>query len=128
MSLEGNLLDVQQDLLRIERFRVAPDGVIVDIGGHVGDAAMKFHLLNPGARVVVFEPAPPNRFFLEMNLALNNITNGRGGVEVREEMIWSGGSDTLDMKYDFTHAGMSSVLIPCKWHCTPQAQVSFQVK
>mmetsp|Transcript_141244 Transcript_141244/g.438938 ORF Transcript_141244/g.438938 Transcript_141244/m.438938 type:complete len:353 (-) Transcript_141244:34-1092(-) len=61
--------------------RVPPGGLALDVGGHVGRVAVLLAKLNPGARVVTFEPSEFNRFFLELNLALNGIPfKPSGGV------------------------------------------------
>ena len=47
-------------------------GAMLDIGGHVGLAALAFHALHPLARVHVFEPAPLSFFYLAWNALANN--------------------------------------------------------
>ncbi|MCX4717890.1 FkbM family methyltransferase [Streptomyces virginiae] len=48
---------------------LGPDEAIVDVGAHVGLAAIRFAAQAPGARVLAFEPAPKTHGCLVANLA-----------------------------------------------------------
>lgn len=55
---------------------------IIDVGGHIGTAAILFKLFHPLARIISFEPSPVNRLFFQLNLALNGLSRGSGGIEL----------------------------------------------
>jgi FkbM family methyltransferase len=55
-------------------FATSSDGIVVDIGAHIGVAAVVLAQLHRG-RIFCFEPLPQNCEFLRLNLKLNNLTN-----------------------------------------------------
>lgn len=57
------------------------DGLVLDIGAHIGYHALAFASTYPAAHVVAFEPNPANLERLRANLALNPALAARIGVE-----------------------------------------------
>ena len=49
------------------------NGVVVDIGGNIGDTALLLHLLNPSARIASIEPVPETYFYMLWNLEANRV-------------------------------------------------------
>lgn len=79
--------------------RVQEGGLILDVGGNVGVTAILLAKLNPTARVLTLEPLPPNRFYLELNLALNGLARD-GRVDVLAAAVSSRGGDSVSMSYN----------------------------
>lgn len=80
----------------LDKHRVPRGGLVVEVGSHVGMVAIMLSKLNPEAHVIAFEPSLVNRFFVELNLAMNHvkyfhsesrISSATGIVEVRGEAI-----------------------------------------
>ena len=65
--------DLQRDMYNLPQHKVLAGDLILDVGGHIGVTAILLKILNPAARVVSFEPAPPSHFFFSLNLALNGM-------------------------------------------------------
>lgn len=64
---------------------IKPDNIVFDIGAHVGFyTILAAVLVGPAGKVIAFEPAPRNLFFLREHLRLNHITNAR----VIEAAVW----------------------------------------
>lgn len=61
------------------------NGLVLDIGAHVGYHALAFAAMDPAARVVAFEPNPANTGRLRENLALNPALAAR--IEVQERAL-----------------------------------------
>ncbi|CAE8691600.1 unnamed protein product, partial [Polarella glacialis] len=74
--------------------------VILDVGGHIGITAILFKKLFPRARVISVEPAPINHFFLQVNLALNGLSRGPGGVELVKEGLHHQDGQVVEMVYN----------------------------
>eukprot|EP00929_Paragymnodinium_shiwhaense_P098925 TRINITY_DN60443_c0_g1_i1.p1 TRINITY_DN60443_c0_g1~~TRINITY_DN60443_c0_g1_i1.p1 ORF type:complete len:433 (-),score=57.72 TRINITY_DN60443_c0_g1_i1:539-1657(-) len=91
--------EMQVDDYGLTKLAIPAGGNVVDLGSHVGIVAMVLKRLFPRARVLAFEPTPPNRFYFELNLALNNIVAGKGGVEIRSEAVAAGPRRQLTMSY-----------------------------
>uniref|UniRef100_A0A7S1PPW4 Methyltransferase FkbM domain-containing protein n=1 Tax=Alexandrium catenella TaxID=2925 RepID=A0A7S1PPW4_ALECA len=61
------------ELYGLGNYPVPPESVVFDVGGNVGKVAIIMAHIYHGVRVVTFEPSELNRFFLELNLAINNV-------------------------------------------------------
>lgn len=58
---------------------MADDGVLVDIGGNIGDVATAAAKLRPKFQILTLEPVPSTYFIMKLNLHINGIP------EIREE-------------------------------------------
>lgn len=70
-------------------FEIAPDAVVLEVGGHVGSFSVMAANRAKAGHVYVFEPSPENFALLQENLRLNGVGNatvynlallGRGGT------------------------------------------------
>ena len=76
---------------------------IVDIGANRGDFALSAAAMDPGARIIAFEPNPNIAAVLRQDLQRNSIRN----VEVRECAL-SDQEDTLTLCVPFLNSGSAS--------------------
>lgn len=67
------------------RKTLTPGELVLDIGGNIGFFAAAMIILNPGVRVVSIEPSPENRFYYELNIAMNDLAfknnTAKGGAD-----------------------------------------------
>ena len=80
-------------------------GTAADIGGYVGSVGIALALDNPGLRVVIVEPVPPNADIIRTNIAMNGLTDrvtliegaaGKGGEPVT---VWYGYTGTVSAEH-----------------------------
>lgn len=70
----------------------AVDGTILDIGANTGLFALRMSQLSPAAKIICFEPYPPNFEKLNETVAINKLTNvttvmkGVGGTSRTEKL------------------------------------------
>lgn len=77
---------------------------LVDIGAHVGSAALFFRRAYPGARIVCFEPNPAAFEYLRRNVG------GEEGLEIHPLAV---GSRDAEMRlFDGVHSTMQASLVP----------------
>lgn len=76
MALEGHAAGLDGLAALVSR-QVPRDATVIDVGANIGLSTIL--LARMAARVIAYEPSPPNVAFLRRNLDLNGITN----VEVR---------------------------------------------
>jgi FkbM family methyltransferase len=63
----------EPELRAFMKSRVAPGGVLLDVGAHVGLYALLFTRWSVGGRVHAFEPNPTSRSLLQRHVALNGL-------------------------------------------------------
>jgi len=83
----------------------AKEGLIVDVGGNIGDTAILAAKMHPNMQVLVFEPVPPTYFYMLWNLHLNGVPTlseedlgkpGKSGVLALNKVIGDGRNITVD--------------------------------
>jgi FkbM family methyltransferase len=91
---------------------------IVDVGAHVGSAALYFRHAYPGARVFSFEPSPSSFEYLSRNV------RGEAGIEIRQVAV---GAEDAEMRlWAGAHSSMQASLIPTEE--SGQASVAVRVR
>jgi FkbM family methyltransferase len=91
---------------------------IVDVGAHVGSAALYFRHAYPGARIFSFEPSPASYEYLRRNV------RGEAGIEIRQVAV--GGEDAEMRLWAGAHSSMQASLIPTEE--SGEASVVVQVR
>lgn len=91
---------------------------IVDVGAHVGCAALWFRHVYPGARIVSLEPNPAAFAYLRRNV------EGEAGIEIRplavgaedsEMRLWSGAYSSMQASLIASEeSGAESVVVPVR--------------
>jgi len=79
------LPEQQRDVYRLKDNPLRDQESILDVGGHLGLAAIHESRANPGHKVVTLEPSPYNFFYLSWNIAANHahsVTPVHAGLSV----------------------------------------------
>ena len=80
-------------------------GMAADIGGYVGSVGIALAIDNPGLRVVIVEPVPPNCDLIRLNIEQNGVADrvsliegaaGKGGEPVT---VWYGYEGTVSAEH-----------------------------
>jgi FkbM family methyltransferase len=77
---------------------------IVDVGAHVGSAALYFRHVYPGARILSFEPSPASFEYLSRNV------RGESGMEIRRVAV--GAEDSRMQLWAGAYSSMQASLLP----------------
>lgn len=96
-----------QGMYGLRERRFAPGDVVLDVGAHIGAVSIVVAKLNPGARVIAYEPASSNHARLVENLAANHVTN----VEPVQAAV-AGMRGTLDLMWSEQETAGASAMIP----------------
>eukprot|EP00747_Dinoflagellata_sp_TGD_P170026 gnl/TRDRNA2_/TRDRNA2_200498_c0_seq1.p1 gnl/TRDRNA2_/TRDRNA2_200498_c0~~gnl/TRDRNA2_/TRDRNA2_200498_c0_seq1.p1 ORF type:complete len:341 (+),score=32.78 gnl/TRDRNA2_/TRDRNA2_200498_c0_seq1:45-1067(+) len=84
-------------------------GLVIDIGGHIGHTAILMAKMYPGARVISWEPTPPNRFYFDLNIIVNNISRSSPGLELRSEAMTEDQAETIAITYNMYESSAAGV-------------------
>lgn len=88
---------VQSDEYGLRGLRLG-DGVVVDVGAHIGQLAVAVALDHPDARVIAVEPLPENVDLMRRNVALNGVADR---VEILEGAVAAPRKKTVTVAYGF---------------------------
>jgi len=92
---------------------IPEEGIILDIGGHIGTHAIPYSLRRPTSKIISFEPQTRIRKLLELNKYENNVDNleimpyGLGhttmSVNLAHDFISDGYPKEITVDYEATH-------------------------
>ncbi len=87
--------------------RREPEPYVIDLGGNIGLFSLLAAQSNPNARIVAFEPGPPNQRMFRMNMLANPDLSAR--VELRTQAV-AGQAGQATWNFDAENPGGSSLL------------------
>lgn len=99
---EANVVqELQADAYDFQGHRCqGPSCVMVDIGGHIGAAAILFAKLNRGSRVYAFEPSRTTRFYFRWNMEMNCIRESGSLLKLAARALSRVGGATILLNYN----------------------------
>lgn len=80
-------------------------GIAVDVGGYLGSVGIALAVDNPGLRVIIVEPVPPNCDLIERNIADNalgervTLIRGAAGKGKESVEVWYGYTGTVSLEH-----------------------------